>query len=119
MAQIHFNVPDIDYMKFKSIVGDRGMNKILRLFVQSYTGGESNMVESELALQLKHAEEDKLELLNKITLIRSKLDTIQEQRKIEQQKQNILEEAAKKDEMETEYRTAKIHLADLVWGAKK
>ena len=114
MTQMAFNVTEMDYLKFKSIVGDGQMSNILRMFVQSYSGTRNTQNEIELIQKAKKLDQEINELQLKRKQLQLELDNLENQRRIEHEKQRLLQEQEERSERETEFLTAKAYLPEMI-----
>jgi len=96
MTQVHFAINDLDYMKFKQMVGEGNISGVLRSFVTSYIE-KKNPKKSNIEKKFKKIEEEYKILKNQLDTIKFKEEEEMKKKKefMKEQKQRFKEAEAK------------------------
>lgn len=108
-----FEIEKRDWDTFKLTVGDNNASATIRNFITSY-GEKNNISEKKIYKEFEIIDEEFKKIKNKWTFLKTKIESIEEKKRIEELERINKEEKEKKKMQDIEYSTAKNNLSELV-----
>lgn len=114
MAEILVRIPDYEHKMFQSKVGPGNMSAAIRQYIKHCIEEEGNEKEKVIRKRFDLIDEEKKKITKEWSKLKSKIDIIEDKKRIEELKVLEEEEQEKKKKSDIKHNTIKTHLNKVV-----